>query len=70
MTQQESMTVGEAADFAKCGLERVYEALRSGALTGTNLGGKAGWRTTRTHVNDWVNRGYPSTMEGEPDEAA
>jgi len=63
----ESLTVEEAAEFAKVGVRRVYAALKSGALSGTQLGGSAGWRTTRTDVNKWARDGFPSGEEDSDD---
>ena len=46
-----TMTVAEAARVLSLSIEQVRRLLRSGRLRGTALGGRAGWRVSRTDVD-------------------
>lgn len=53
------MTSKDVAEYAGCSVERVWAAFGDGTLHGRNLGGTAGWRTTKRQARAWVEGGAP-----------
>lgn len=47
------LTIEEAAVYLRCGINAVYEALRSGRLKGGKIG--RSWRITREAINKYLN---------------
>ena len=57
-----TLTVAEAAQMLTLSEEHTRRLLRSGALFGVPLGGRAGWRVSRSAVEELLRqRGYAPT---------
>ena len=61
MTQSNSLTVREAAAFAKVSRETIFKACRNGRLEHTNFGGSRGIVMSKKDVNAWINEGFPTS---------
>jgi len=54
MARDEELTVDEAAERIGVTAESVRRYLRSGELKGYQLARKLGWRTTMTHIEEFI----------------
>lgn len=58
------LTVKEAAQYARCSVNRIYAALGSGALDGAQAPGfRSQWLTTTTDLDNWIIARDPRTIK-------
>jgi excisionase family DNA binding protein len=66
-----TMTVAEAAAALAIGEEQTRRLLRAGTLFGVPLGGRAGWRVSRSAVDELLRERFgPSPRRGRPGDEA
>jgi excisionase family DNA binding protein len=66
-----TMTVAEAAAALAIGEEQTRRLLRAGTLFGVPLGGRAGWRVSRSAVDELLRERFgPSPRRGRPRDGA
>jgi excisionase family DNA binding protein len=66
-----TMTVAEAAAALAIGEEQTRRLLRAGTLFGVPLGGRAGWRVSRSAVDELLRERFgPSPRRGRPGDGA